>query len=151
MWDIPENKIKFLEKYLEEIYINTPLKENVQESFRKLQKIGCKLYIITARKEDYVNNVKSIIIKYLLKYNLVVEDIFINAKDKVDTCKNNNIDIMIDDNLYNYNMLTQNNIRTLLFNDKRKYNLIENSVESWLQIVEIIKETIKVKNDTRRS
>lgn len=145
IWNIKENKIKFLEAYLEEIYINAPLKQNVEESFKELQKNGCKLYIITARTESYVDNIQNIIREYLSKYNLTVEAIFINAKDKVDACKNNNIDIMIDDNLYNYYMLTQNNITAILFDDKNKYNIIEDSVQGWPQIVEIIKNMLKRK------
>lgn len=145
IWNIKENKNKFLETYLEEIYINTPLKENVREVFEELKGLGCKLYIITARTESYVDNIINLISEYLEKYDLEVDGIFINGKDKVDVCVNNRIDIMIDDNLYNYYMLTKNNINTLLFDDKNRYDIIDNRVNDWNKAVKIIKELFRDK------
>ena len=143
IWNIKENKNKFLETYLEEIYINAPLKENVREVFEELKGLGCKLYIITARTESYVDNIINLISEYLEKYDLEVDGIFINGKDKVEVCVNNRIDIMIDDNLYNYYMLTKNNINALLFDDKNRYDIIDNRVNDWNKVVKIIKELFR--------
>lgn len=53
----------------------------------------------------------------------------VNSKDKVDICRENNIDLMIDDNLYNYYKLAQANINVILFDDKNKYDIIDNRVK----------------------
>ena len=142
LWNITENKINFLENYLQEIYEKVPLKEGAKEVIKKLRTSGNKIYIITARTTIYVDDIIKLTKKYLDKNDLKIDGIFVNGKDKVKICQKNNIDIMIDDSLYNYQMLTQNNIKTILFDDKNKYDIINNKVQNWYQIIDLINKLI---------
>ena len=47
LWNIQENKEKFLKKNLEKIYNNAELKDNADLTINKLKECGYKIYIIT--------------------------------------------------------------------------------------------------------
>ena len=131
LWNNNINKEIFLNTYLKDIYNDASLKENAKEVLVKLKNMGHELYIITARTNTYINNQVINISNYLKKNNIEVDGIIIDAKDKVDACINNNIDIMVDDNLYNYNKLISNNIKTILFDDNNKYQEINLKINNW--------------------
>lgn len=131
LWSIRDNKVQFLNLYLKDIYLNADLKLNVVESLKKLKELGNELYIITARTEKYVDDIYNIIFTYLKKNNINVDKVFIKAKDKVDVCISENIDIMIDDSEYNYNLLVRNNIKAILFDDKRDKLEVVDRIDGW--------------------
>lgn len=70
---------------------------------------------------------------------LKVDDIFIDGKDKVDICKNNKIDIMLEDNLYNYTLLNDNGINVVLFDEKNIHKEIDNRILKWTSLINFIK------------
>ena len=150
LWNIIENKINFLKKYLQEIYEKVSLKDGVKKAFEELKTLGYKIYIITARTTNYVDDIVKLINNYLEQNDLKVDGVFINGKDKIEICKNNNINIMIDDSIYNYQMLTKNNIKVILFDEKNEYEMIDNKVQNWYQIIEFINNqniVFKMKNE----
>lgn len=101
LWNNEVNKVKFFNKYLENIYDEAELKDGVVESINEFKKRGDEIYIVTARSEKFISSdINDIIDKYCKKNNLNVDKVFINSGDKVDVCINNNIDIMIEDNIY---------------------------------------------------
>jgi len=120
LWEDALYKTKFLNIYLERIYNEAKLKECAREVINILKKQKNKIYIITARTGNYVSDIYKITNNYLLKNEIVADGIFINGKDKVDICINNNIDIMIEDSRYNYDRLIDNKIRTILFDEHDK-------------------------------
>lgn len=138
LWHNETNKNIFLNTHLRKIYETATLKENSQEVLNKLKNTGHNLYIITARSNTYINDIESIIKEYLKNKNIDVDYIIINAKDKVDACIKNNIDIMIDDNLYNYNSLINNNIKTILFDDSNKHQGVKMRINNWKEIFKFI-------------
>lgn len=75
----------------------------------------------------------------MLRNEIVADGIFINGKDKVDICINNNIDIMIEDSRYNYDRLIDNNIRTILFDEYSKNPDVIDRVLNWSDISNKIK------------
>ena len=121
----------FLSEYLEIIYTEVEPKENVVSCINRLKEHGNEIYIITARTNNYVTDMYKIIDNYCSKHNIKIDGIFIDAKDKVDICKENNIDIMIDDSFYNYDRLTTNNIKTILFDEYDKHTYIKSRILSW--------------------
>lgn len=129
----------FLNKYLEIIYNETELKPNASLYINKLKEEGNEIYIITARSNNYVSDMYKIINNYCTKHNIKIDGIYINAKDKVDICINNNIDIMIEDSIYNYNKLKENNINTILFDENNNYPNINNRISSWNKIDKVLK------------
>lgn len=138
LWSKNTYKDEFLNKYLSDIYNNALIKENCVYVLNKLSKDN-ELYIITARTTNYIDDIIKITKDYLTNNNIKVKDIFINSKDKVDICIKNNIDLMIDDSYYNYEQLTSNNINTILFDELDRYKYINNRINNWNQLINILK------------
>ena len=137
LWNNNTYKDEFLNKYLSDIYNNALIKENCVYVLNKLSKDN-ELYIITARTTNYIDDIIKLTKNYLANNNIKVKDIFINSKDKVDTCIKNNIDLMIDDSYYNYQSLTNNNINTILFDELDSYKYINNRINNWNELINIL-------------
>ena len=45
---------------------------------------------------------------------------------------------MIEDNKYNFDKLTDNNIKTILYDENNTYNEIDNRINSWNEYTKII-------------
>jgi len=45
---------------------------------------------------------------------------------------------MLEDNLYNYEMLTKANINTVLYDESNKYPKINNKINNWLDFKKIL-------------
>ena len=140
LWEDALYKTKFLNIYLERIYNEAKIKECAREVINNLKKQKNKIYIITARTENHVSDIYKITNNYLLKNEIVADGIFINGKDKVDICINNNIDIMIEDSRYNYDRLIDNKIRTILFDEHNKNTDVIDRVLNWNDISNKINE-----------
>lgn len=145
LWDNNYYKTKFLNLYLEKIYNEAIIKNNAPLYINKLKEQGNKIYIITARTNNYVSNIYNIIENYCKKNNIKIDGIFINTKNKVETCLKNNIDIMIEDSKYNYGKLIEKNINTILFDENNKQLNIINKASSWKEVYEVINYTYKNK------
>ena len=137
LWNDNDYKLKFLNKYLETIYKEVSIKEDAKEVINNLSKNN-KIYIITARSNNFISNMTNFIDNYFKEHQIHIDKIIIQAKDKVDACLDNSIDIMIEDSLYNYNKLLDNDINTILFDDKHKNINIKDRVVSWKEIEKII-------------
>jgi hypothetical protein len=131
----------FLNEYLEKIYTEVEPKPNAITCISKLKEQGHKIYIITARSNNYVKDMYKLINNYFKEYNIKIDGIFINSKDKVDVCIDNNINIMVDDNFHNYDMLTSNNIETILYDEYNEYPYIKRRILSWKELNKAIKNT----------
>lgn len=137
LWNNNDYRLKFLSKYLKTIYEEVSLKEDSREVINDISKDN-EIYLITARSNNFIGNIEELIDEYFMKRDVHIDKIITNAKDKTDACINNNIDIMIEDSLYNYNKLINKNINTILFDDKHKNINIKNRVTSWKEINKII-------------
>ncbi len=142
LWEDTNLKEEFLNKYLEKVYAEALPKSYVKDTLDKLKQKGNKIYIITARSERYVDDIYDVIKNYLQKNNLVVDEIFINGKDKVDVCLKEKINLMIEDSRYNYDKLVNNGIHTILFDENNNNLDIDNRVSSWQEIISKIEEII---------
>ena len=138
-------KEKFFDKYLEEIYSTVVVKRNAKDVLRRLKSKGNKLYVITARSSEFFSkkvDVLKITSDWLKKNDIEVDGIFTDAygEEKARICRENDIDIIIDDDPYNYKMITSNGCKCLLFDDREKYNLDDNYVTSWLEVEKFIEQ-----------
>ena len=133
----------FFNENVNQIYNEVEIKRNVKDVIRRLRNKGNQIYIITARSEKIapsLDNVNDLTLKWLEKNDIVVDGIFSSAygEKKADVCINNNIDIMIDDDPYNYKMLVERGMPCILFDDRDKYNPVENYAKNWLEVEELI-------------
>lgn len=134
-----EEKNKFFEKCLPTIYREVVVKRHVQDVIRRLRSKGNEIYIVTgrsARKTPSIGNVAEITEEWLEKNGIEVDGIFSSAygESKADVCKREKIDLMVDDDPYNYKMITGNGGHCLLFDDREKYDLKKDYVTSWLEV-----------------
>lgn len=136
-------KNEFFDIYLEDIYSNAEVKRNAKEVIKRLRSKGNEIIIITARSDISIpadESVKDIINKWLNEKEIYVDAIIYAAygETKAMVCKKLGIDLMIDDDPYNYKEITTLGINCLLFDDREKYQLRENYVTNWLDIEKYI-------------
>ena len=127
---------KFFDEYLPVIYSDAVIKHDVKDVIRRLRNKGNEIFIITGRKKTQVPNIMEITDRWLEKNEVVVDGIFTSAygESKADVCKRENIDLMIDDNPYNYKTVVGTGCKCLLFDDRGKYDLKEHYATSWLDV-----------------
>lgn len=95
-----EDTIKFWNAYLVQYVINCPVRKYAQEVISRLKENN-EIYIITARDEygmpeDAYGKMQELTKEWLNKNNIQY-DRLIFTQEKLKTCKENKIDIMIDD------------------------------------------------------
>jgi len=104
----------FWEKYFVDYSKNIECRKFASEVISKLKSDGCEIYIITARGNclshsinvmSYEEN-KRIVIEWLSKNNILYDKIIFSPEDKLDICKQNQIDLMIEDKPDNINKIS---------------------------------------------
>lgn len=138
-------KHDFFNKYLPDIYKNVSIKHDVSKVIKRIKNKGNQIIIMTSRSNNFVpsvTNVYDITKEWLEKNDILFDDIIISAKgeSKAEVCKKNNIDLMIDDDPLNYKKISSSGVKCLLFDDREKYDLKEDYVDSWLDIEKYIEK-----------
>ncbi len=135
-------KTEFFQKYLSYIYENAEIKREVYHVLKRLRSKGNQIIIITSRNNSLVPTIDVLEItkKWLEKENIVVDNIItsVYGDKKAQACKENGIDLMIDDDPYNYKKITSMGIRCILFDDRGKYCLKDDYASTWKEIEEYI-------------
>lgn len=133
---------KFYEEKIIEVISEDPIKPYFLEVLKKL-KDNNEIIIVTARNETFVKTSQSMrkatkdwLAKNNIYYDKYFDDAYIEGKVKV--CKDEAIDIIIDDDINNYLAFKDNGIKTLLFDDKGKYLDIVDRVGSWEEVLGIL-------------
>ena len=138
-------KEKFFDKYLDDIYSSVVVKRNCREVIKRLKSKGNKIFIVTARNNNLskeVSDVYKITDDWLKSNDIEVDDIFIDAygENKARICKEQKLDVIVDDDPYNYKMITSNGCKCILFDDREKYNLRDDYATSWLEVEDFIEK-----------
>ena len=139
--EMKERELEFARKYYDKVIPSTPFKPKVAEYIDKIRNLGHKIIVITARdKTLYTDEYKTTIKE--LKNNDIHYDKLICDFDKVKVCKNEKIDLFIDDSISNCNKVNELGIETILFNSKSNINTKTNlyRIDNWKEIYEKIKE-----------
>lgn len=82
----------------------------------KLYEEGHEIYIITARSSQELRDPRKISIKWLKKHKIPFEKIFVNIENKGLICKQNNVDLFIDDLPRNIDSAVSYGIKTFIMN-----------------------------------
>ena len=112
-WNQEEEK-KFFDKYYEKLLNNVKPKLYAKETIKKLRKDGNEIYIITARFLSDKFSVEELTKKWLKDNNIEYDNLIINAKDKVQFVKENNIEAFIDDSRSNCEKISEANVKTYI-------------------------------------
>ena len=138
-----ELKSNFFSIYAEDIYSNAEIKRNVGAVLKRLKSKGNEIYIITSRGDEFASSNTSaydITKKWLDDHDIEYDEIITSTygEKRAEVCKKNQIDLMIDNDPYNYKMIISLGKQCLLFDDREKYVLKENYVTNWLDVEKYI-------------
>src|SRR5574344_750604 len=139
-WD-NDGKGRFFSDRLESIFNNTMVKPFAKDVINKLYYEGNEIYFISFRKDKYIANPYGLTARWLLKNNIKYTKLIVNSGEKGDDCKNEKIDLFIDDSESHCKDVSDEGIDVLLFTNA--YNHLCNDfrrVDDWNQIYKIIKE-----------
>lgn len=141
--DLPNNINTFGDPYIDEFWdiyrtklFNAPFKENTSKVLHKLKQDGCNISIVTARRKEKYPNLEEKIISTFIENDIPYDVIVTDAKDKGKCMKENNIDILIDDEIYNCESAIEYGKKAILFNDKKEYQGLKTT--DWLELYNII-------------
>ena len=142
MWSKEEQK-KFNEKYLLKASHESNLMSGFLPVYKKLKDLGFEMIVITARGV-FIEEMKDDAIRLLNENNIVFDKYFWNIHDKLEICKKEKIDVMIDDDYKIIQQLSNAKIKTLYFRDTNLKKLDEtdyvHEVNNWGDIYRYFSE-----------
>lgn len=137
-----EERMNFINKYFLELSKQTSLIPGAKDVIHMLQKEGNELIVISARGGT-VKEMKDVAMKKLQEEGISFDKYYWKQDDKLETAKNENIDIMIDDSYDVCKKLSENQIKMIYFRDKDMKEIKENEyvkeVNNWGEIYRYIK------------
>jgi uncharacterized HAD superfamily protein len=122
------------------IFKNAIVKENASAVIQRLLEKGHEIYIITSRGEQkkIFKGSESLTLEYLKLNNINYTKIIFSCSDKAKVCKDNNIDVMVDDSIKYCEEIRNENIKSILFTstvNKSLYTTVQR-VNNWLELEE---------------
>jgi len=127
----------FLKDIQESITDNALPRVNCVEVITKLKDEGHEIFVITARDSEFHDDPYNQSKDWLDKNNIKYDKLIVNARDKGIACKNEKIDLLIDDNLNNCLSVLKKNIKAIRLSNVKSDDVI--NCNSWVEIYEIIK------------
>lgn len=122
-----EEQNEFNKQYLLKGAIESNLMPGFKIIFDKLKKQGHEFIVITARG-GFFDEMIDIAKELLEKNNIKFDKYYWKIYNKLEICKNENIDIMIDDDYNNIEQLVNGGIKTLYFRDTNMKKLPESKL-----------------------
>ncbi len=134
-------ELKYFLKDIQESITNNAIPRNlVPEIIKSLHASGNKIIIITARDSEFHDNPYNQSELWLKKNKIYYDKLIVNARDKSKVCKQEKIDLFIDDNINNCLMVAKCGIKTILLNSQPIKNNLIISFDNWQDIFDYIKE-----------
>ena len=141
---------EFWDKYYFDYLKNEPIRRLASEIIKMLKDKGNEIYIITARHGE--NNIsyeetKNFTKAWLDKNDVIYDKLIFSPEEKLDTCLENKIDIMVEDKPENINTLSSK-IPVICFNAGYNQNCNGNNIYraySWYDVNHKIKNIINSK------
>ena len=123
----PEERDGFNKKYLLKGAEDSHLMPGFKEVYKRLKSMDLELVVITARGM-FIPEMKDDAEKLLEDNNIIFDGYYWNIQDKVEICKKENIDYMIDDDYHIIEKLNESNIKTLYFRHENLKKLPESDL-----------------------
>ena len=141
-----EQKEDFIKRYFMRVSKDSSIMAGFKQVYSLLKKEGHEFVVITARGR-FIEEMKDDAIRLLDENKIVFDRYYWKIDDKLEICKKEKVDVMIDDDWRIINKLSINKIKTLYFKDTNIKTLEENEyikeVNNWGQIYRYIKNTCK--------
>lgn len=139
-WSKEDDEV-FFDKYYETIVSNVRIKPFAKEIIDKLRDEKNEIYFITARFLSNKFDIEQATKKWLEENEIEYEGIYLNVSDKAKIIKENNIDILIDDNINNCLNAVENGIKTYIMDSLVNYSFKDERIEriySWPHLYQVI-------------
>lgn len=107
----------FLKEIQENITNNAIPRENAKEVIDKLKNDGHQIYIITARDSEFHDDPYMYSKNWLDKNKIYYDKLIVNARNKKDVCKKEEIDLFIDDQPNNCLQILNAGIKAIMITD----------------------------------
>ena len=137
-----EQEKEFIEKYFMTVSKESNMMSGFIGIYNLLKEQGHEFVVITARG-GFIKEMKDDAIRLLDENNIKFDKYYWNVEDKLEICKNEKVDIMIDDDWKIIKRLADNEVKTLYFRDTNLMKLEENQyikeVNNWGEIYRYIK------------
>lgn len=141
-----EQEKQFINNYFLTISKESNIMSGFISVYNLLKMQGHEFIVITARG-GFIKKMKDDAIRLLEENNIKFDKYYWQIDDKLEICKKENVDIMIDDDWKIVQKLADNKIKTLYFRDTNLMKLEENEyikeVNNWGDIYRYIKENSK--------
>lgn len=138
-----EQEKEFIEKYFLKVSKESNLMSGFIAVYNLLKGQGHEFVVITARG-GFLKEMKDDAIRLLEENDIKFDKYYWHIKDKLEVCKKENVDIMIDDDWKIIKNLADNGVKTLYFRDTNLKILEESEyikeVNNWGDIYRAIKE-----------
>lgn len=133
---------KFAKENYLKVFENVHMIENAKEVIGRLLNSGNEIYFITARGEEFFKGSGKITLEFLKNNNINYTEIIFDSKDKAKLCKENHIDLMIDDSVKHCEAVRNEGIKSIVFtsNVNKSIDTTVVRVDNWLELEEKIKE-----------
>lgn len=128
----------FLKNIQEEITNRAKPRFNAVETINRLRREGHKIIIITARDSEFHDDPYILSKKWLDKNNIEYDKLIVNAREKGTVCKNENIDLFIDDQLNNCLDVSKEGIKVIRISNENYMNKDIVDLDNWTKIYEYI-------------
>lgn len=149
MFDWTEKEeTEFYKNNIERIAIKLKPIHRATETIKKLKEDGNEIIIISGRNNGEYNNPYKLTEEWLAKYNIVYDKLILtnayNKEEKANVCKENNIDIMIEDSTQTAVNIEKVGTKVLFMNTRYNNNN-ENfeKVSNWKEIYSKISKLYK--------
>ena len=149
MFDWTEKEeTEFYKNNIERIAIKLKPIHRATETIKKLKEDGNEIIIISGRNNREYNNPYKLTEEWLAKYNIVYDKLILtnayNKEEKANVCKENNIDIMIEDSTQTAVNIEKIGTNVLFMNTRyNKNNENFEKVSNWKEIYSKISKLYK--------
>lgn len=138
-----EEQNKFNKKYLLKAAQESAIMSGFLPIYHRLKNLGYELIVITARGV-FIEEMKDDAIRLLKENSITFDKYYWNVSNKLEICKKENIDIMIDDDYKIIEQLSNSKIKTLYFRDTNLMKIQESEyvyeVNNWGDVYRYFKE-----------
>lgn len=146
-WTKEQEKV-FIERYFLKVSKESNLMSGFKRVYNLLKEQGNEFVVITARG-GFIEEMKEDAIRLLEENQIVFDKYYWKIEDKLEICKKEQVDIMIDDDWRIIKKLADNQVKTLYFRDTNLKKLEENEyikeANNWGDIYRNIHDMTKQK------
>lgn len=134
-------KERFDNIYVPIMQVEAKAIKDTAKVINNLKKEGHKIYIISYRGKFQYDNSLEVTKQWLKKNNISYDEIIVEEWDKGEVCKNNDIDIFIDDEPIHLKQAQEQGIQVIMYSTKyNNYCNDFNRMNSWNDIYTYIQE-----------